>query len=119
MRSSLATCLHWLSCDTLEAVESVEDVSVFRVVEGVVGNLFSGPVSLSLAAGWLGFSRLCNFLFSRSTEVSTAANDGCAEDILKVSQHKIHLNLDRISLAARGDRRIVSVVRSLYHGISK
>jgi hypothetical protein len=66
---------------------------VFRVVEGVVGNLFSCPLSSEFfGSRW----------FSRSTESvdSGGTTDGCAEDILKVSQHKIHLNLDRISLAA-------------------
>jgi hypothetical protein len=57
-----------------------------------------GPVSSEF--GWL--ARIFSFVTSCSRarqKVSTAAKttDGCAEDILKVSQHKIHLNLDRIS----------------------
>jgi hypothetical protein len=60
MRSSLATCLHWLAVILLEAVESVEDVSFFRVVEERGWQfVLSGPSS----EFWLAMARifLCNF----------------------------------------------------------
>jgi hypothetical protein len=91
VRSSLATLS---SCDILEAVESVESVSCISW-RSVVGNLFSGPLS-----SWFGSWFDGSALDRKCRQRRDGTRDGCAEDILKVSQHKIHLNLDRISLAA-------------------